>query len=86
MEINKAVIASDLGDEVVLLDTAREHYYSLSGVGRRFWQLVSKDTNVDAVIATLLSEFDTSEAQLRADLATLLAELLEHKLMGAALP
>lgn len=65
LEINASVIVSDLGDEIVLLDTAKEHYYSLNGVGRRFWQLVTKNPGVDAAVATLLSEFDTSEAQLR---------------------
>lgn len=86
LEINAAVIASDLGEEIVLLDTAGEHYFSLKGVGRRFWQLVSTNPNVDAAIATLLAEFDTSEAQLRGDLTTFLAELQERKLIGAATP
>lgn len=86
LELNTAVIAADLGGEIVLLETAKEHYYSLNGVGRRFWQLVSKNPDVDAAIATLLSEFDTSEAQLRVDLATLLAELRERGLIGAAVP
>ena len=68
---------------MVLLDTGSERYYSLTGVGARFWGLLRSDPSVDHAVARLLEEFDVEEGQLRADLEKLWHSLSARKLAVA---
>ena len=68
------VIARDLGEELVLLDTRDEQYYSLDEVGAFIWQLIDGQRTVADLAAAVAAEYDAPEPTIRED--TL--EMLEH--------
>ena len=78
------VIASNLSTEIILLDTVHEHYYSLKGVGHRFWELLAEDPSVDQAVACLLDEFEVEDVVLRRDLAALWKHMAERGLVEPA--
>ncbi len=84
LEISTEVIAQEVSGETVLLDLKSEQYFSLDLVGTRVWQLLVEGATTDKVIETLREEYDVSEAQLRADIESLIASLLDAGLVAAA--
>jgi hypothetical protein len=56
-------------------------YFGLDPVGARIWQLLSDGHQLDAVVSTLLSEYDVEEDQLRQDVNSLVSELLSRGLI-----
>ena len=78
-----AVVFTPLVDGAVLLDTSREQYFGLNGVGARIWTLLPTSRSLDELCSTLATEFDgaTSEG-IRGDVETLLAELAAAGLLS----
>lgn len=75
------VLMQVLNDEAVLLDLNGERYYGLNRVGTRVWQLLAENSDVDAVLKQLLTEFRVDVETLRRDLATLFQDLVQAKLI-----
>jgi hypothetical protein len=78
------VVATELDDEIVLLNLDTGVYYGLDTVGAEVWTLLSKELDFDSIIACLLEEYEVTDDQLRADVGELLEQLLEHQLVQAA--
>jgi hypothetical protein len=79
-------VASDLllqevGDEAVLLNLKDGVYFSLNEVGTRMVQLLRKHGDLDLAVATLEAEYEAPRAQIRADMVTLLEEMVSHGLV-----
>jgi hypothetical protein len=75
------VIVKAVGDELVLLDYAREVYYGLDPIGARVWQLLAEGSSFGAVIDTLHAAHDVTREQLEDDVERLIGELLEAGLL-----
>lgn len=80
-EIASQVMARSMGDETVLLDLASGTYYSLNPVGARFWQLAGTGQTLGQIRDAILAEYDVEDARLDADLAALVADLIQKKLL-----
>ena len=76
------VAARELDGELVLLNFDTERYFGLDDVGTRILEVLREAPSVEAGMPALLEEFDVDEAQLRADVATLLGQLLDGGLVG----
>lgn len=74
------VIATDLGDELILLDPRNGEMFGLNACGRRVWQELP-GRSVDQLAAVLSAEFDVGVAQAHDDVETLLAALLRAQLV-----
>lgn len=70
-ERSLAVIATDLGDELILLDPRRGEMYALNEAGRRVW-LGLEDTP-SSVAAALAADFAVEHDRALADVESLLA-------------
>ncbi len=70
-----------LGDEAVVLSVATEHYYGLNETAKRIWELIVETGDLEKVIAQMLLEFDVDEATFRSDMARLLEELQQARLV-----
>ncbi|MDO3642248.1 PqqD family protein [Mucilaginibacter sp. L3T2-6] len=82
VKISDNVLFQHLNNECVLLDMASEQYFGLNDVGARIWQILSEgDGDAEKTLSLLLSEYETDEATLRADLINLLTELGNEKLI-----
>ena len=69
------VLTQEVEGEMVLLDLEGGQYYVLDDVGTRMWRLLEEHGDVDAIVRTMLDEFDVDEARLRADVDALVAKL-----------
>ena len=77
----RQVVTRLLGDELVLLNLDTEIYFGLDEVGTRMWDVLSSSPSVEAAFEQLLSEYDVDPASLRADLETLLTQLVDGGLV-----
>jgi coenzyme PQQ synthesis protein D (PqqD) len=68
------VIAHDLGEELVLLDTRDEQYYSLDEVGAFIWQLMDGQRSIADLAAAVAAEYEAPKPTIQQD--TL--EIVEH--------
>ena len=71
------VLCQIVEGQAVLLNLATKRYHSLDEVGTRVWGLLGEGLSTEALVKTMLEEFDVDEATLRSDLATLFAALIE---------
>ena len=76
------VLIRDLGEELVLLNTQSERYHSLNDVGRRCYELLCAGQSIDSAVATISGEFDASEQVVRADVESLVPELVAAGLLN----
>lgn len=74
-------LASDLGDEVVILDLDRSSYVGLDGVGARIWKLLEDGATIADLLETIVEEYEVSEEQFAADLPQILDELMARGLV-----
>ena len=75
------VLIRHLDGESVLLNLDTERYFGLDATGTRMWQVATQSVNIEDAYATLLLEFDVEPDTLRANLAELIAGLLENGLL-----
>jgi hypothetical protein len=58
----EGVLATRQGEELVLLDTLGERYYTLNDVGAVAWNLLAAPVTCAAIVEVIRREFDTSGA------------------------
>jgi hypothetical protein len=69
------LLASEFGDELVILNLRDGVYYGLEDVGARIWRLLQKPVSVPAIREALVAEFDVEPARCERDVRALLGEL-----------
>ena len=76
-----SILESDLGEEKVMMCIEKGHYFGLSKIGSRIFELVDGEISVDAICEQLESEFDSDGHDLRADVHAFLDKLVEFELL-----
>jgi len=79
--IAKDVIFEAVDDQVVLLSLDGGRYYKLNGSGSRVWALIEEHGELEKVQDAMAGEFEADEADVRRDVATLVADLQAHGLI-----
>lgn len=73
------VLATTQADEVVLLDTGRERYYTLNEVGAHIWALLARPATLDELAEAIRCEYRAPAAAaldpIRDDVIRLLRDL-----------
>ena len=72
--------ASELGDEVVLLDFGSSAYFGLDPVGAHIWRAIQAPTRVEAVCDAVLERFEVERDQCERDVVAFLDELVAEGL------
>lgn len=67
--------------ESVLLHLETETYFGLNAIGTRMWTVLTQADSIDQAVAILLAEYEVEPEVLRRDLDTLIAQLLQHRLL-----
>ena len=80
---NNEVFASEIDDEVVMMNIQSGKYFGMDAIGSRIWQLVEEKIQVKEIIAQLLEEYNVTEEQCRNDVLEFLNELYEQNLVQA---
>ena len=75
------VLVQVLEGEAVLLNLDNGFYYGLDAVANRMYHLLISCPSVSAAITALEQEYDIAPKKLRADLETLLNDLLKNGLV-----
>ncbi len=78
------VLATDMGDETVLLSPQTGTYYGLNSVGQRILELVRQPRELDEVVRTLAAEYDVDRKMLEKDVLAFVQDLLKHGLVIAS--
>ena len=78
------VIATDLDDEVVLLNPTTRAVFTLNLTGRVVWHRLASAASLDELVAVLVSEFAVDEVTAARDLRVLLDDLAAAGLVYAA--
>jgi hypothetical protein len=81
LQIPPAVLWTDAGDEVLLLDTAGDGYFRLADVGACLWRSWAADGSVEASIDEVLANYAVTRETVSADAAELIAELSQKGLL-----
>lgn len=75
------VLIRHLDGESVLLNLETEEYFGLDATGTRIWEVATRSASLEAAYATLVQEFEVEPDVLRANLAELMARLIENGLL-----
>jgi len=52
------ILASDLGNEMVMMDTEKGNYLGLNETGKVIWDLLEKPMSVQELVQQLLNRYD----------------------------
>lgn len=78
-----------LGEDTVLLDLQHGEYYTLNATGGLVWQRLQQGVQIDAIVEELNAEYGVAVDTVALDVAGVVAELVERRLLlpaGAAAP
>lgn len=78
---NNEVFASEIDEEVVMMNIGTGKYYGMDVVGSRIWELVKKKIQVKSLIDKLLEEYDVSEEECKNDVIEFLRQLESNNLV-----
>ena len=70
--------------ETVMLSPSEGAYFALDSVGTRIWELLEQPRTIDELCETLCSEYDVELEPCRHDVAELVDQLREAKLLREA--
>ena len=88
IDFSQNVIAPDdvlvrvLDGEAVVFNLESESYFGLDEVGTRMWTMLTESDSIQDAYEILLAEYDVEPAQLKADMADLIAQLQENGLVA----
>jgi hypothetical protein len=77
-QIPQTVFIQEIDDEVILLDTTTQEYFSLNGVGRNIVELISENLTKDEIVEELSNIYEVDKIQIEKDL-TNFTKALEEK-------
>jgi hypothetical protein len=77
------VLAQQLDDEVILLDTASGVYFRLNDSGAAAWDLIEQGRDLPGIVTELASRFGQPESVIQADISALLQDLESRGLVSA---
>jgi hypothetical protein len=79
------VVANDLADdETVMLDIEQGTYFGVRGAGKKIWDRLAQPITQEALVASLLPEYDVDEATCRSDVAAFVSDLADHGLVDVS--
>ena len=80
-EVDPAVLASRVGDEIILVHLETDHIFSLNPTASRVWTLLAAGADRESLSRQLQLEFEVPAAQLDSDVDDLLLTLRDHGLL-----
>ena len=76
------VLWNKVEGDVVILNLESGIYFSLSGVGSRFWELIAEGVSREDAVQRLTAEYKVDASQLESDLDALLRDLSTEGLVS----
>nr|WP_320126369.1 PqqD family peptide modification chaperone [uncultured Shewanella sp.] len=70
-----------MGDELVMMDTSQGQYFGLNSLASQIWSLLITPKSIDDLVVELMSIFDVTEEECRADTTLFLQQLVDKQLV-----
>ena len=80
--IREDVLWNKVEGDVVILNLESGIYFSLGGVGCRFWELIAEGVSREDAVQRLTAEYKVEAPQLESDLEALLRDLSTEGLVS----
>ena len=77
-------LISQLGQELVLMDTKTGDYLGINAVGTRIWSLLADSKSVQELVTDLISRFEVTESQCQTEVENFLSDLEKRKMVSLA--
>jgi len=77
-------LISQLGTELVLMDTKSGNYLGINTVGTHIWNLLTDSKSITDLVTELISRFEVTEAQCEVEVERFLSELEQMKMVSLA--
>lgn len=78
IKLSDDIFIQEIDDEVILLDTTTQEYFSLNEVGKNIIDLISENLTKDEIVEELSNIYEVDKIQIEKDL-TNFAKALEEK-------
>ncbi|QZD86969.1 PqqD family protein [Qipengyuania psychrotolerans] len=75
-------VATQVDDEVLIVDLDGGELFSLSGTGRAVWEAIDGKRDADAIAALLAAAYDADETVIAGDVRALITSLREAALIA----
>jgi len=75
VQATKELVASNLGDEIVILNLKDGTYYSLDDVGVVVWDMLQQPCSIAELCAAVMEQYAVDSAQCADDILALLEDL-----------
>jgi hypothetical protein len=82
VQIPSSVFIQEVDNEVIILDTITEEYFSINEVGKDIWDLISKNQSLKAIKEELSLVYEIDENQLEVDILNFIKALNEKGLIN----
>ncbi len=76
------VMASQVDNELVMMDIERGMYYALNPVGADIWERLTEPQTVADLCAQLMQQYDVDQATCEADVLAVLNDMAENGLLA----
>lgn len=80
-QIPQTVFIQEIDDEVIVLDTETQEYFSLNEVGKDILDFISKNLSHDEIVKELCSMYEVDKLQIDSDLSNFIKALEEKQLI-----
>ena len=77
----RSILASQIDNETVMMDTENGEYYGMNQVGSRIWELLDTPQTLSQLQTTLLLEFEITEKECLNDIELFVGQLLEKRMV-----
>jgi len=77
-------LISQLGSELVLMDTKSGNYLGINTVGTHIWNLLADSKSITDLVTELTSQFEVTEAQCQVEVERFLSKLEQKKMVSLA--
>jgi len=84
IERTQGLMASELDDEIVMLNVQRGNYYGLSGVAKRIWEHLDSPKSIGDVCQLLQAEFEVEPAQCIKDVLGFVEQMISENMVRVA--
>ena len=84
LHISPDVIASEVDDEMMLIDINTGRYFGLDVIGSRIWSRLQSPTSIADITAGLRQQFKGDPAQIERDALAFVTTLLDRGLIRSA--
>lgn len=81
---NPDIFASQIDDEMVMMDDSQGLYFGLNSVARKLWLLLETPASYESLLNSLLESYQVDFQRCRADVEPFLVKMIEHGLVRIA--